>query len=785
MFAIPPVGAWSLKTKFAFCSGALMFACSGAFTSWVLGSVHSDLVRSITAAQQALARSTADDIDEKIRLRSTALVKTADVLSATVDGQQSASSLDGFFGAQPVARDLFDGMAIVDTTGRFVYDTEPGSERVGRAVANRPYIKRVLAGEPSTMSPPFRSSSGKEPLLVVFSAPLHGADGKVSGVLLGSIDLLRPNFLGGLAQAHIGTAGRYMLIEKSDPPVIVVHNDPHRILTRLDPSGDPTLARMLAGSGDTVESSVGGVEALRTSVSLRAAPWVLVAVYPTAEAFAQLRVRQRQILAVAGGLCLLASLAAWLLSGLLLRPLKRLQAMMAQQGSERGALLLPAGFGSAELATLVGAYNAQTVRRREFEERLRASERHMRDITDAIPAEIAHVDRSGRYTFANVRTEAVFGQPAGGLVGRLQQAAPGSGPCADSEPRLARVLNGETVNFEITKATPGHIRHYQASYHPDRDDDGQVGGYFSMQFDITPLKEAQARQARVEERLRAITDNLPVLISYIDRDERYLFMNATLKAWFDLDPAAALGRTVSEVMSPHDYAARHAHIQRCLQGEPVSFDMVSDMGPGPMDLHVEYLPDRGADGEVVGFYTMTTDVTALRNVERQLALQARSDSLTGLPNRYQFNEALPLALARCTRSGLAMAVMFLDIDHFKSINDKLGHAAGDAVLQEFACRLQRGVRSTDLAARLGGDEFVVVLEGLHSDAEAQRVARTVLVDVDRPFLIQGRSLTITTSVGIAFQATADVTAAELLALADGALYEAKKAGRNTYRLTAA
>jgi diguanylate cyclase (GGDEF)-like protein len=152
---------------------------------------------------------------------------------------------------------------------------------------------------------------------------------------------------------------------------------------------------------------------------------------------------------------------------------------------------------------------------------------------------------------------------------------------------------------------------------------------------------------------------------------------------------------------------------------------------------------------------------------------------------YQFNEVLPLAVARCGRSGLAMALMFLDVDHFKEVNDKLGHAAGDTILKEFARRLQENMRSTDTVARLGGDEFVVILEGLRNDEEPQLVARKILAGNDRPFEVHGRPLKVTTSVGIAFHASGAEGAADLLARADAALYQAKAAGRNTYRLSTA
>ena len=136
----------------------------------------------------------------------------------------------------------------------------------------------------------------------------------------------------------------------------------------------------------------------------------------------------------------------------------------------------------------------------------------------------------------------------------------------------------------------------------------------------------------------------------------------------------------------------------------------------------------------------------------------------------------------------SLALMYLDIDHFKSINDSQGHAAGDEVLKAFAQRLQQSVRTTDTVARLGGDEFVVILEGVGSHEEAQIVARKIVANVARPLQVEGRTLTLTTSIGIAFRreilAADPATAEAMIGRADAALYAAKKAGRNTWRVMA-
>lgn len=172
---------------------------------------------------------------------------------------------------------------------------------------------------------------------------------------------------------------------------------------------------------------------------------------------------------------------------------------------------------------------------------------------------------------------------------------------------------------------------------------------------------------------------------------------------------------------------------------------------------------------------------ALEASRLELERMARVDALTDLANRRQFDERLNLALLRLQRHGTPIALMYLDVDHFKRINDTWGHAAGDEVLCSFARRLTRCVRSSDLVARLGGDEFVVIIEDAVLPGSAEAVARKLIAEMHHSIDIGETTLVATTSIGIAY-ANVPTDASTLLATADAALYAAKQAGRNTYRM---
>jgi diguanylate cyclase (GGDEF)-like protein len=161
--------------------------------------------------------------------------------------------------------------------------------------------------------------------------------------------------------------------------------------------------------------------------------------------------------------------------------------------------------------------------------------------------------------------------------------------------------------------------------------------------------------------------------------------------------------------------------------------------------------------------------------------QARFDSLTGLANRRQFDEELEHAVARASRNGTALMALCLDLDHFKQVNDRLGHPAGDQVLREFARRIRDGVYEVDLVARLGGDEFVVLVEFTPTEASGERIASNLVREMRPHFALAGGPLALSASIGIGLHFPVR-SGARLMELADRALYDAKARGRNTFAL---
>jgi diguanylate cyclase (GGDEF)-like protein/PAS domain S-box-containing protein len=295
-------------------------------------------------------------------------------------------------------------------------------------------------------------------------------------------------------------------------------------------------------------------------------------------------------------------------------------------------------------------------------------------------------------------------------------------------------------------------------------------------------KRAEDALKLSERRLQAISDNVPAMIGYIDAQRRFRFHNKTYEDWLGLQGEDITGREVRDVIGEEAYGIVQPFMDKALAGEHVTFEFERRRDDGSQYFRPTYVPDIGANNEVLGIYVLVNEITDQKLAERELEQLARFDALTGLPNRNTFNDRMGRALARAKRQDKVLALMYLDIDRFKSINDEYGHAMGDAVLKEFAKRLTQCVRSTDTVSRVSGDEFLIIVENLEKLESVRQIAEKILVAMRPLFLLEGRQLAVATSIGIAFCRGGASDADRLIRQADAAMYKAKRSGGSFYCL---
>ncbi len=299
------------------------------------------------------------------------------------------------------------------------------------------------------------------------------------------------------------------------------------------------------------------------------------------------------------------------------------------------------------------------------------------------------------------------------------------------------------------------------------------------------ITQEQVRQAvqRQTDILRLVTEAIPATVVVVGGDNRYHFVNSAFERYAGLPRDQILGRTAMEVLGEVEVARRRPWMKRALAGETVRFTLDYPSPDGPQYLEFTCIPLKMAGGEVDGFVGISQDITAQRREQDRLTDLARQDALTGVLNRLGFEQQIEYHVRQ--GRGDQLGLLYIDLDGFKPVNDRHGHAAGDRVLEQFAQRLKTLVRPSDVVARLGGDEFAVLLVGLREAANAAVVAAKVVQAATRPFDTDGGPLTIGASVGAAFGVNVELGWRELIARADAMLYAAKAAGRGTHRGPAA
>lgn len=412
---------------------------------------------------------------------------------------------------------------------------------------------------------------------------------------------------------------------------------------------------------------------------------------------------------------------------------------------------------------------------------LAISERRLRAITENLPALIGKVNVAGKFVFLNGHVLKAYGKTADELLGQDISRAYSPSDYERIKPYIERVVAGERVFFEYVARSEQRELHYECCFIPQRLSNGQPDGFFAMANDVTARKLSELKLADSEERLRTITDNVPVLIAQLDSERRYCFANAVHKSWLGGAAEKMLGKTMEEAFG-HEYSRDQAlALAQAWDGKMSQCEYEVARKNHTRIVHSTFLP-QVRNGVVTSVFVLTTDATASRQQERSLHALAHTDTLTGLPNRRHFEAALQTCASRRPQPGRHIALLYLDVDYFKQINDQHGHATGDAVLVEFARRLRSAVRTSDIVARLGGDEFTILLQDVHNPKDVEFVIYKILKAVRAPFVLPNHKINVGTTIGAAIANEQRVTPQVLIECADAALYAAKNDGRNTYRI---
>ncbi|WP_428034503.1 sensor domain-containing protein [Amphritea sp.] len=401
------------------------------------------------------------------------------------------------------------------------------------------------------------------------------------------------------------------------------------------------------------------------------------------------------------------------------------------------------------------------------------------EVVEHSPTVIVITNPDGVIEYVNSCFESVTGYRKDEVIGHNPRLLK-SGETSDAEyARMWQALTaGETWNGEFhNKHKDGSLYWERSSIGPLVDETGEITHYIALKQPITDEKNAQ-------EKLRLASAVFSVAAEAIvvtDNQNRIQMVNESFEQITGYTEAEVLGKTPSILKSGEHSPAFYREMYRKLEeyrgweGEIWNKRKNGEIYPQWLTISSRYSPA----GVLEGYVALFSDITQRKHNEAIIIHQANYDALTGLPNRHLFEDRLKQALALSDRSRTQSALLFIDLDRFKYVNDTFGHLAGDLLLKQVAQRIGACLRKSDTVSRLGGDEFAVVINELHNLSAIEHIAQKILQSLARPYLLEHNEAYISCSIGIAIYPDNGADSERLLLNADNAMYKAKERGRNT------
>jgi diguanylate cyclase (GGDEF)-like protein/PAS domain S-box-containing protein len=402
-------------------------------------------------------------------------------------------------------------------------------------------------------------------------------------------------------------------------------------------------------------------------------------------------------------------------------------------------------------------------------------------LLDQSPALEFLKDEDGRLVYYNRTFQNVFASDGKSLLGKTDSEWLPAAIAARVRAHDQAVLeSGALMEAEETLPTAAGIRHWLVLKFPLHNQAGRrLLGAIAVDISERRRREATLR------RMAAIMESSHDAVIATTKEGLVTSWNAGASEIYGYAASEIEGHPISVLEPPERRGEINAVLERIQMGETVvRYETFRIRKDGELvEVAVAASPIYDDSDELTGVASIARDIGDRRRAQELIVFQAFHDPLTGLPNRALLMERLNLCLAKARRAGKLLAVLFLDLDLFKAINDGFGHGAGDAVFQEVARRLTLSVRDDDTVARVGGDEFIVLLPEIARSEDAATVARKLLDAIAQPFSSGGRRLDLTTSIGVSIYPDDGQDAEALLRSADNAMSRAKERGRNNYQLS--
>ncbi|OQW86560.1 MAG: diguanylate phosphodiesterase [Rhodoferax ferrireducens] len=780
----------SLGTRATVITLAVFVVNLWALSFYVSHLLRQDMQRVLGEQQFQTVSVVAAEVNAGLNDRLEALEHIATHLNERQLGKPA--ELQALLEQQPILQLMFNGgVFATDAYGTAIADVPLSVGRIGTNYMDRESVAVPLKTGKTVIG---RPAMGKKLGAPIFSivTPLRHTSGAVIGTLVATINLGQPNFLDKVTTGRYGKTGGYLLVAPQHQ-LFVTASDKSRIMQALPAAGINTMHdRYMQGfEGYGIAFNSRGVEELNAAKAIPVAGWFLGVVMPTAEAFSPIHdMQQRMFLATLLLTLMTGALTWWILQRELSPLVATADAMTDLANTNQIEQPLPAN-RQDEIGQLISGFNRILALWTQREASLKESQQNLAITLNSIGDAVIATDVAGRITHMNPVAESLTGWPLADGLGRLLldvfHIVNVTTRQPVSDPVQLVMARGEVVglaNHSVLLARGGQEHHIADSAAPIHNAAGGVVGVVLVFSDVT---EKYRQQEALRIAATAFESQQGTVITNAERV--ILQVNQAFTDITGYSAEEAVGQNPRLMKSGRHDNAYYAAMYQALEntgawaGEIWNRRKNGEIYPGWLNISA-VKDDTGLTTHFVGIFT---DISQRLNAQAQIDSLAFYDPLTHLPNRRLLLDRLEQTLHTSTRHPRKSALLFVDLDNFKTLNDTLGHYQGDLLLMQVAQRLKTCIRDGDTVARLGSDEFVVMLEDLSADdieaaTQSETVADAVLQAFQQDFALDQGLHRSTPSIGITlFGGEALEGSEQPLKRAELAMFQAKAAGRNTLR----
>lgn len=726
---------------------------------------------------QAYAMYLDGDLANKLKV----ITAVADAVPA--DTLLESSAAQQFLSAHTGTQALFDdGLMILSADGILLAEIPFATQdRQDKDYSSYPFFQQARTiGRPVISEPFFSTKPGRRPI-IEFMTPIHDDAGKISAYLCGGLTLNGDNALGNIARKKIGDNGFFYIFAKDR--TILVHHDPTRTMHKDIPPGANRLFDLALqgfnGSQETINSN--GLPLIASFRHLQAAPWILAANTPTHDALAPFRTSQNLVFLTIILSTVGMFLLCWWALFLFMAPLHRLIAHLNEVPSDSGK-----HDSSPEVRQLCTAFQQQSAKIESGLTELSASKELHHTLLDTTSDIICMKDAHGHWLLANEAMLTLLQLQDIPYQGKIDSDLALYRPlyhdfflASATSDNQTWELGGILTTEEIICTADNIARIFEVTRTPIFHPDGRRKTLVIIGRDITARK---SNEESIRKLSRAVEQS-PVSIIITDAQGNIEFVNPHFTRLTGYTKEEILGRNPRVLKTNLNPPETYAKLWKTISsGKVWEGEFCNKKKNGELFTeHAIISPILNDAGEITHYIGIKEDITARKQSEETIWRQSNFDSLTQLPNRRLFLYRLENAIPYTKRDTSSLALLLLNLDHFKEINDTLGHDYGDLLLIEAAQRIQSCVRETDTVARFGGDEFILLLTNIQINISVDKVAGKIIAALNQPFFLNNEIVHISASIGVTICPEDSIFVSTLLQNANRAMYQAKKDGRNYWK----